>query len=278
MRNRSAACALSVLFLANPGLAQTPAQATSPAAQLVPPPSWAFNDLACAPALVTESKDTKTPPPPYRVIGSQDPAMRDLLGPGDTLVISGGSNAGLESGQRYFVRRHVTSRGNARELPVTIHTVGWVQILGVDTMLATATVLHACDGILLDDYLEPFTPPMIAATPVPGTTPHYENMGQIMTGSEGLQTAGGSAQLMTIDRGTNAGVVVGQRFLVFRDKRIERIETTGRSKEFEAMDGRLPLVQVGEVLVIAVRANDATVQILGAKDAITTGDLIAPIR
>jgi hypothetical protein len=44
------------------------------------------------------------------------------------------------------------------------------------------------------------------------------------------------------------------------------------------MDGRLPLVQIGEVLVIAVRANDATVQILGAKDAITTGDLIAPIH
>jgi hypothetical protein len=245
---------------------------------LVPPPSWAFNDLACAPALVTEGKDVKTTPPAFRVIGSQDSAMRDLLGPGDTLVISGGSNAGLQSGQRYFVRRHVTSRGNASVLPVTIHTAGWVQILGVDTMLATATVLHACDGILLDDYLEPFAPPMIAAKPLPGTTPHYENMGRIMTGKEGLQTAGGSAQLMTIDRGSSAGVAVGQRFLVFRDKRSEHVETAGKSREFEAMDGRLPLVQIGEVLVIAVRANDATVQILGAKDAIATGDLIAPIR
>ena len=278
MRNRSAACALFVLLLAVPGLAQAPAQAPADEPQLVPPPSWAFNDLACAPALVIESKDVKAAPPAYRVIGSQDPAMRDLFGPGDTLVISGGSNAGLQAGQRYFVRRHVMSRGNATTLPVTIHTSGWVQILGVDTMLATATVLHACDGILLDDYLEPFIPPMVAAKPVPGTTPHYENMGRIMTGSEGLQTAGGSAQLMTIDRGNSAGVVVGQRFVVFRDKRSERVETTGKSKVFEAMESGLPLVQIGEVLVIAVRADDATVQILGAKDAIATGDLIAPIR
>lgn len=277
MRNRYAASALYVLFFASPGLAQAPAQAPASEPQLVPPPAWAFNDLACAPALVTESKDEKAAPV-QRVIGSQDAAMRDLLGPGDTLVISGGSNAGLQAGQRYFVRRHVMSRGVASALPVTIHTAGWVQILGVDTTLATATVLHACDGILLDDYLEPFAPPMIAARSVPGTTPHYENMGHIMTGSEGLRTAGGSSQLMTIDRGTNAGVVVGQRFLVFRNKRDERVETTGRSKAFEAMGGRLPLVEIGEVLVVGVRTDDATVQILGAKDAIATGDLIAPIR
>ena len=85
-------------------------------------------------------------------------------------------------------------------------------------MVSTATILHACEGILLDDYLEPFVEPMIAARPVTGTMPQYENMGHIMTGIEGLHTAG-TGNVMTIDRGTNAGVVVGQRFLVFRDKR-----------------------------------------------------------
>lgn len=275
MRNRYAACALYVLVFANPGLAQAPVQTPAQEPQLVPPPSWAFNNLACAPGLVTQKKEEMTPPV-YRVIGSQDSATRDLLGPGDILVISGGSNAGLQAGQRFFVRRHIVTRTST--LPVTIHTAGWVQILGVDTTVATATVLHACDGILLDDYLEPFAPPMVAARPLPGTTPHYDNMGHIMTGNEGLQTAGGSSQLMTIDRGTNAGVVVGQRFLVFRDKRAQRVETIGRSKVFATMGGNSPLVEVGEVLVVGVRADDATVQILGAKDAIAAGDLIAPIR
>ena len=83
---------------------------------------------------------------------------------------------------------------------------------------------------------------------------------------------------MTIDRGSNAGVVLGQRFLVFRDKRDQHIETTGRSKAFAAVAGNSPLVEIGEVLVVAVRADDATVQVVASRDAISTGDLIAPIR
>ena len=144
-------------------------------------------------------------------------------------------------------------------------------------MVSTATVVHACDGILLDDYLEPFVAPMIAARPLPGTTPQYDNMGHIMTGIEGLHTAA-PGNVMTIDRGSNAGVVLGQRYLVFRDKRDQRVDTTGRSKAFAAMAGNPPLVEVGEVLVVAVRADDATVQIVASRDAISDGDLIAPIR
>jgi hypothetical protein len=275
MRYRNAACVLSVVLMAVPSLAQEPAQA--PQADLIAPPSWAFNDLACAPQLDVAKNGEPAPAPVLRIIGSQDTAIRDLLGPGDTLVISGGSSAGLEAGQRYYVRRRVTTRGGLVELPATIHTAGWVQILGVDTTLATATVLQACDGFLLDDYLEPYTPPTIAARPIPGTTPTYDNMGHIMTGVMGLQTAG-PGQVMTIDRGSNKGVVVGQRFLVFRDKRDLRIETVGRSDMFGAMEGRLPLVEIGQVLVVAVRPNDSTVQVVISKDALITGDLIAPIR
>ncbi len=277
MRYRNAACMLYVCFMAVPGWAQPPAQAPAPSPESVPPPAWAFNDIACAPGLAVPKKE-RASLPTLRVIGSQDTANRDMLGPGDTLVVSGGSNAGVQPGQRYFVRRLVNTYGGPKPLPATIHTAGWIQILGVDTALATATIVHACgDGMLLDDYLDPFTPPMIAARSLPGTTPQYENMGHIMTGVEGLYT-GGRGQLMNIDRGSNAGVALGQRFLVFRDKRELIIQTTGRSKIFGAMDGQLPLVEIGEVLVVSVRADDASVQILGSKDAITAGDLIAPIR
>ena len=221
---------------------------------------------------------TQATAPVHRVIGSQEPPCEICSGLAIRLSSAAVPTRVCSPDSVISCAGTSTSRGIAGSLPITIHTAGWVQILGVDTALATATVLHACDGILLDDYLEPFTPPMIAARSLPGTTPHYENMGHVMTGSEGLHTAGGSSQLMTIDRGSNAGVVVGQRFLVFRNKRDERVETIGRSKAFEAMGGRLPLVEIGEVLVVGVRADDATVQILGAKDAIATGDLIAPIK
>ncbi|HKY20900.1 MAG TPA: hypothetical protein VJM31_06750 [Vicinamibacterales bacterium] len=272
---RNAALLLSLSVMAVRAFAQAPEQAPSP--ELVAPPSWAYIDLACAPMLAMEKKGEKVVLPVHRVIGAQDTANRDMLGPGDTLVISGGSNTGLEAGQRYFVRRRMKTLGGPTTPPTTIHTAGWIQILGVDTMLATATVVQACDGILLDDYLEPFVAPTIAAKTVPGTTPHYDNMGQIMPGVETIST-GAQGHIMTIDRGSNAGVAVGHRFLVFRDKRRQRVETAHRSKAFADIEGNQPLVEIGQVLVVAVRADDSTVRILASKDAITVGDLIAPIR
>jgi hypothetical protein len=276
MRDRTYACALFLCLIAVPAAAQTP-PAPSADAQLVPPPAWAFNDVACAPALAPDKRDKKIEQP-LRIVGVQDPAIRELFGPGDTLVISGGSNAGIQPGQRFFVRRVVPAVETTGETPRgTIHTTGWVQILGVDTMVSTATVVHACDGIQFDDYLEPFESPMIAARPLPGTTPHYDNMGRIVTGTEGIHTAG-AGNVMTIDRGINTGVVLGQRYLVFRNKRDQHLDMTGRSKAFAATAANAPLVEIGEVLVVAVRADDATVQVVASRDAITNGDLIAPIR
>src|SRR6266446_2382120 len=60
--------------------------------EVVPPPSWLFNDLACAPAISTELFVGP------RVVGSQDTIIKHMLGPGDTLIIGAGSNAGMQSG------------------------------------------------------------------------------------------------------------------------------------------------------------------------------------
>jgi hypothetical protein len=276
MRYRTSACALYLVAMAVPVLAQVP-PAPSADTQLVAPPDWAFNDVACAPALGPPKRDRKNEPT-IRVVGVQDPAIRELLGPGDTLVVSAGSNAGIQTGQRFFVRRLIPAVATFGANPrATIHTSGWVQILGVDTMVSTATVVHACEAILFDDYLEPYVAPMIAARPLTGSIPQYDNMAHIVSGIEGIHTAA-PGNVMTIDRGSNGGVVLGQRYIVFRSKRDQVMDMTGRSKAFAAVGGKPPLVEVGEVLVVAVRAEDATVQVVIARDAITHGDMIAPIQ
>jgi hypothetical protein len=66
--------------------------------------------------------------------------------------------------------------------------------------------------------------------------------------------------------------------LIFRDKREERVDLNDRSKVFAEMAQRAPLVQIGEVLVVAVREDDATVKIVVSKDAVSTGDLVVPVR
>jgi hypothetical protein len=258
-------------------LGQTPVVTAAPAAtqgDQVAPPSWLFNDIACAAGLTTQL------PPALRVIGSQDPTIKHMLGPGDTLVISGGTAAGLQPGQQFFVRRNVKTfgaKGPDPTHPITVHTAGWIQILGVDASVATATVVHACEGMMLDDYLEPFTAPAIAARRTPGTLPQYSNMGRIAFGDENMQNVA-TGQMIRIDRGTNAGVVLGQRFLVFRDKRSARNGGKDYSMTYVQNAQKLPLVEVAEVLVIAVRPDDATVQVTVAKDTVMTGDFIAEIR
>ncbi len=273
MRYRYATCVLYGLLIAAPLAAQTPA--TPNADGLVPAPAWAYNDLACAPALVIQ-KPTAEEAPPLRIVGVQDLTHRDLLASPDVLIISGGSNVGIQPGQRFFVRRIRTTLTDTSR-PGTLITAGWIQILGVDTMVSTATIVHSCDGMLVDDFLEPFVEPMVAAQPQTGNVPQYENMGHIVTGIEGLHTAG-AGNYMTVDRGTSSGVVVGQRYIIFRDKRSLRVETSGRSAAFAALVKQTPLVEIGEALVVSVRPNDSTVRILAAKTAITSGDLIAPVR
>jgi hypothetical protein len=254
---------------------QTQPDAAAADQELVPPPAWALGDLGCAPMLGVD----RPPKVPIRVVGSQDTVIKQMMGPGDTLVISGGSAVGLQPGQRYFVRRVIKARDVERdpEHPLSVHTAGWVQILGVDTYVATATIVFACDGILPDDYLEPYEPPLIAARPLAGTAPTFENMGRVIAGREGMRTSG-VGQLVTINRGSEIGVLNGQRFLVFRDKRSLKVDTTMRTEIFQYMADRLPLVEVGEIMVVAVRPKDSTAQIVMSRDAIETGDLIAPIR
>ena len=63
-----------------------------------------------------------------------------------------------------------------------------------------------------------------------------------------------------------------------RDKRDLIAPTRAKSDIFVQMSEQMPLVEVGEVIVVAVRPGDATVQVLAQKDAIRTGDLIAEIR
>jgi hypothetical protein len=251
------------------GIAQTP---TAPQVEMAAPPAWSFNDLACSPFATT------TPPAAsLRVLGSQDAVIKAMFGPGDTLVISGGAGAGLEPGQEYYVRRLdrlYGVQGPDRKHPMGVHTAGWVRVLAVEPTVATATIVHACDGIVPDDYLEPFSPPLVAARTVPGGATQLERAGHILAGDES-RAAAGTGQFMTIDLGSNHSVVPGQRFLVFRDKRGTASGQDGRSATFRQEQSNLPMVEIGEVVVVSVRPEMSTVQIVAARDAVQTGDLIA---
>ena len=215
------------------------------------------------------------------MIGSQDAIIRHMLGPGDTLVISGGAAAGLQPGQRFFVRRLIRTfgaQGPDAKHPVSVHTAGWIQVLAVDTSVATASVLHACEGIMLDDYLEPFTPPMIAATVAPGSLPSIRTWGTSRSAIENMGSVG-------------AGKMIG-------DRPRQQLRRDARPA-IPGVPGQADHAQRGGGLFADVYAEPAessawwksrkcwwwrssrtspTVQVTLARDSVMTGDFIAAIR
>ena len=245
------ALTLSTLVLPAEGGAQTPGT-TQPL--FVSPPQWSANDLACSPYL------TVTPPNSrYRVTASMDTFVKTMMAPPDTLVINAGLEQGLQIGQEFFVRRvprDMGALGPDRDHPLRVHTAGWIKLIGVGPTSATASITHACDCILLNDYLEPFVPPLVAATAIDGV-PQREHLAQIMIGDEGRTTLA-IGDYSTIDRGSDHGIVNGQRFSVYRNNPEAGL-----------------LVEVGMVIAVSVRSESSTVRVVQARDAMRQGDLVA---
>jgi hypothetical protein len=228
--------------------------------------------LACAPTLAFER-----PLASLLITGGQDASTRHGFHPGDLITINGGSDNGIEVGQEYYVRRVQAPRGTgiSRATPATIGTVGWVRVYAVDKTMSLVTVSHACDTIDIGDYLERFSvpdPPTPDANPA---KPQKENYGHILIGKD-RRTMFAKNDFVTIDRGSDHGVTLGARFMVFRDKR--RMETKRLLAVKELPDEIVTpefLFEIGEAVVVEVKPESSTVQVLNARSALLSGDYVA---
>src|SRR5262245_919852 len=228
--------------------------------------------LACAPTLAFER-----PLASLLITGGQDASTRHAFFPGDLITINGGSDNGIEVGQEYYVRRVEAPRGTgmSRATPATIGTAGWVRVYAVDKTMSLVTVSHACDTINIGDYLEPFSVP---APPTPDPNPgkpQKENYGHILVGAD-RRTMFAKNDFFTIDRGSDHGVTPGARFMVFRDKRRMEPKRLLAVKELpdEVVEPEF-LFEIGEAVVVKVRPEISTVQVLKARSALLSGDYVA---
>jgi hypothetical protein len=193
-----------------------------------------------------------------RVIGGAQ--GRIMFGPGDGLVINAGTRQGIQKGQMYFVRRYVNDHytpASADFVPHSIHTAGWITVVDAKDDTAIGQVTHACDGILLDDYLEPFTDPVVPA-PALGGAPDYDHPARVVMGDQTMQT-GAAGTLMLVNRGSDHGVRAGQALTLFRP----------------TMDGAGPILDVGRATVLSVRPQTSLMRIDSSRDAVYVGDLAA---
>jgi hypothetical protein len=229
------------------------------ATQSDPPLSPLELSVACAPPPTLETPSGKL----LRVIGAQDVVARTEFGNGDLLMIDGGTAAGVQIGQRYFVRRaNRFGTYGASSLRQGARTGGWVRIVAANESTAVASFDHVCGPVAANDYLEPFVAPVVPPgadrDEAPGE-PDFNAMGQIVVGNEERNSMA-VGDFALIDRGTQHGMAPGARLALYRS-----VGVSG-----------MPLASVGEAIVITVSQTMALARITRAKDAIRGGDFVAP--
>jgi len=194
------------------------------------------------------------------IVSHRDDPDRELMGRGDLLQIDAGSKHGVTTGQNLVVRRRFqTGDPFAPKKSATFaeQTAGLVQIVETHGETSVALVVYVCGELRAGDTVEPYIP-QPAFFAVSSGTPQFDEPGRITTGDSG-QTAASEGQMMVIDRGIMQGIQRGQRLTIFR----------------RAHGGGGTPLTIGDGVVIALRADSATIRIERATDAIHVGDLVA---
>ena len=195
------------------------------------------------------------------VVSHRDDAGRGLLGPNDLLRIDAGENQGVADGQNLVVRRRFQT--GERFAPKKLQTfgeqtVGLVQIVETQADSSVAIVVYACGEISAGDAIERYVPQPAFFAVAPGT-PRFDEPARITTGEYGAAGCIGRADDGDRQRhhaGRSAGPAVD-----------DLPGARGRHSG--------PPNIIGDGVIVAVRADSATIRIERASDAVMVGDLVA---
>jgi hypothetical protein len=179
------------------------------------------------------------------------------------VVIKRTPDDGLKIGNRYIAQR---VHGDLKAFPRPGEGYGDLRITGVvgiralDDINAIAEVEFACDSVEAGDFLEPYVEPVIPTDASAMVAPDFSDRANLLFGQDN-RVSFGDGDIVSIDRGTVHGVVPGARYAIYRDSH----------------DG-MPLVHIGEAVVMAVNETTSKVVVTKAYDAIAGSDIAVPRR
>lgn len=242
----AAACLLAV----TPAFGQTPKDVTGPRKLN----SWMVmcTDLPAA-----------TKPTPRMFIAGPVAADGRVGASNGMVVIKRTPDDGLAIGNRYVSQR-VHGDLNAFPRPGEgygdLRITGIVTVRAIDDINAIAEVEFACDSVESGDFLEPYVETAVPTNAAPMIAPDFSDRASVLFGQDNRVTFG-DGDVMSIDRGTLQGVVPGARYAIYRDRH----------------DG-LPLVYIGDAVVVATSESTSKVVVTKTIDAIYGTDIAVPRR
>lgn len=246
--------ATAALLTAIPALAQAPKDVHGPRT-LMP---WM---VACADTPVTAKPD-----PRIRIKGVRAAQELAMAAPGGEVDLPRFDGDGLDVGQRYAVRRLT---GDPKMFPRegegygAVATVGWITVTAIDQYNALANVDFACMPLMPGDYLEVYEAPALPTTASAMIKPDFSERVTILQGTDS-KVMFGDGDIMSIERGSAHGVVIGARYAIYRDPR------TGTEG--------MPLFYLADAVVTEVGPVTSKLVVVKAVDAVTTADVAVPRR
>jgi len=214
--------------------------------------------VACSPPPIVSREPFDAP----RIVGSQDVVTRTSFGTPELLVISVGSNHGMQVNQQYFVRRLFrTAENRTDKLPHMVHTAGWVHVVAVNETMAIVRPDHVCSEIRTGDFLEAFEAPSLPDDdifrPVTRGDLDFKNYSRVLSGPYDKLSAS-SGEFIAIDHGADRNITVGSHFAIWRD-----LQATG-----------MPLTAIGEATAVSVGASRSVLLVTRTRDAVFKDDVI----
>jgi hypothetical protein len=213
---------------------------------------------------------------PHRTDGRT--AMNDGL-----IVINRFADDGLAIGQRYVAQRLIT---DPKRFPRPgegygdLRATGWVTIRAIDENNALASIDAVCDTVEIGDFLEPAVDLPLPETAFPPLYPDFNDRANIIFGADN-RVLFGDGDVFSIDRGAAQGVQTGHRYAIYRDFQPpsgHRTSMLGSMKYGGDVQHVLPLVYMGDVVVLTVLEQTSKVVVTKAVDGIQVGDIVVPRR
>jgi len=230
----------------------------------------------------TDLPITAKPLPRLLVAGPHTTDGRTAMNDG-LIVINRTADDGLAIGQRYLSQRLIT---DPKRFPRPgegygdLRVTGWVTVRAIDENNALASIDAVCDTIEIGDFLEPAVDLTLPTTAFPPLYPDFNDRANIIFGADN-RVLFGDGDVFSIDRGTAHGVQTGHRYAIYRDFQPLKGHKTTMATTMQygsTVPHILPLVYMGDVVVMTVLEQTSKVVVTKAKDGIQVGDIAVPRR
>jgi hypothetical protein len=189
------------------------------------------------------------------IVGGHGPDPRTLFGVNDLVIIGTGTAGNVHVGQRYYLRRVVTSRLVSSPRPII--TTGGLRIIAASEATAIGQIDLGCDGIETGDYLEQSSATRQVDNRPAQSDLDFSSPSRVLFGDYG-KVSGANGDLMVAE--LREGVKPGARYAIYRNLQVAGV----------------PLSPVGEAVVVSVSEQNALVRLTRVRDSINSGDLLIP--